>query len=189
MERIQDAIGEVQEEFIADAGYRVAKKPKRWVYWAAAAACLVLGIVIGAFAATTVMADEYSQAEVEAMLAQAEAESAGFITAEELSVEKSDALAAMEFLPYPVNENGQTYGLMVGFSDGSVLLPDLVEVPMQGYDEYTPGYLYAETYREYCEADIGESISMGIITDDDGNVVGWGLPAYASDGVTIVGMF
>lgn len=208
MERIQDVIGEVQEEYIMDAEFRVVKKPSAWKYWAAAAACLVLGVVIGAFAATTVMADEYSQteaeytqAEVDALLAQAEAESGGFIKVEYISAERqealeefsanaSEALIAVGFeYPYPVNENGQTYGLTVSFGDGTTVMPDLVEVPLQGYDEYTPGYVYAEVYKEYQEADLMDSLAMTVIRDADGNVVGCGLPAYASDGVTIIGMF
>ena len=182
MERVQDAIGEAQEDFIADAEFRVVKKPMKWVYWVAAAACLVLGVAIGALVATKVKADEFEE------YIQQVNSSPGFVTMEELSAEKSDALIAMEF-EYPVNENGQTYGVMCGWGDGTTLMPDLVEVPLQGYDEYTPGYLYAETYKEYCEMDPIESLNKWTILDADGNPVGWGIPAYASDGVTVIGMF
>ena len=190
MERIQDAIGEVQEEYLMDAELRVVKRPKAWMYWAAAAACLVLGVAIGVFAATTVMADEYTQAEgvytqaeVDAMLAQAEAESGGFVKMDEIAQEVVDRLTEAGY-GYPVNENGQTYGCMIWLADGTTILPDLVEVPLHGYDEYTPGYVYAEVYKEYCEADFSDSLEMGIIRDDEGNVIGWGLPTYESDGMT-----
>ena len=193
MERIQDVIGEVQEEYIADAGYRVVRRPKAWVYWAAAAACLVLGVAIGVFAATTVMADEYTQAEagytqeeVDALLAQAESESGGFVKVGEITQEVIDYLTAAGF-GYPVNENGQTYGCMIGLADGTVIMPDLVYVPLHNGGN---GYLYAELYKEYCEADMGTQIEMIYDFDENGHTIAEdGMPAYASDGVTVIGYF
>lgn len=49
-EKLQDAIGEVRDDFVQDAALSVPKKKKVWMKWAAAAACLCLAAV-GVYAA------------------------------------------------------------------------------------------------------------------------------------------
>lgn len=46
MERIQDALGELQDEYIDDIELAPAKRPVAWMYWVAAAACILVAIVI-----------------------------------------------------------------------------------------------------------------------------------------------
>ena len=75
---------------------------------------------------------------------------------------------------------------MFSFADGTNVDPDLVLLPLRDGGE---DYVYSDEYRAYCEMDPKESLNKWMILDADGNPVGWGIPAYASDGMTFVGWF
>ena len=93
MERIQDAIGELQDEYIDDIELAPAKRPISWTYWVAAAACVLVAIVI-AISIQAPKADEVGESIV-AEEPAIEAEAAGSedvdVPEEAGTVEETDA--------------------------------------------------------------------------------------------------
>ena len=93
MERIQDALGELQDEYIDDIELEPAKRPIAWMYWVAAAACLLVAVVI-AISMQTPKADEADESIV-AEESASEEEATEFVatdTPEEADTAEEDEL-------------------------------------------------------------------------------------------------